>query len=196
MKSLPSRMFVAILFVLCSCSNGENPKKNGIPSSNLIRIGTETYLFPAGSRITVKESPKVGGNYVSFDVGDDSDGRPTVTGLTLEYNQSFNDSYFKKDTKNLPWVKLGLPRVRWLVLGTKKDDLFVVRKPWGEVLCSHSSMRFGMYLACGSTFEQAGVTWQVLFHAGKLNENTDIIAEARAALRSIRVVDRPADVVM
>lgn len=169
-----------LLFVMSSCSR----------EPMAMQVGDATYRFPADAGVTLPNVKKRVAGSVVFDVGRDNDGRPSKNGLSLEYNESFNASYkTRPGVTPLRWVSSGLPRVRWLLAAysSKDSSLFVIQRPWGQVLCDKDSIREGLYLACGSSFNESGADWQVLFHFDKLRQNTDIIAEARQALRRIRV---------
>jgi hypothetical protein len=162
------RYFIAIL-VLIPCLVACGPPK---PAS--LKIGEATYRFPSDAVIDLHPNDA----YVNFDFGRSADGRFTNSSIKLEYNEGYNRRPSKEP----------FPSVRWLTNSPNVRDMLLVKRSWGTVVCDRDSMKYDSPLSCGTTFIEAGAKWQVLFRYHKLNENRDIISEARTALHMIRTI--------
>jgi len=150
----------------------------------VLKIGDGSYRFPIDA---VFDDRNGDDTYVNFDVGRSADGRLTKASISLEFNQQYNSALGSQRTLGSAGHDASIPAVRWIVVGADHKDLSIVKRPWGDVVCDRGSIKVGGYLSCGTTFEEAGAQWQVLFHHDKLLENKNIISEARAVLRKIRV---------
>lgn len=150
----------------------------------VLKIGDSTYRFPIDA---IVDNHDPGDTYVNFDVGRSADGRLTKSSISLEFNEQYISTRGGRRALGSAGHDASVPAVRWVAVGRDMKDLLIVKRPWGDVVCNRSSIKFDGYLACGATFEEAGAQWQVLFHHDKLNENEDIVSEARSALRKIRV---------
>jgi len=150
----------------------------------VLKIGESTYRFPVDA---MTDNQNQGDAYVRFDVGRSSDGRLTNSSISLEFNEQYNRTQQGRRALGSAAHDAQVPAVRWVIVGSDINDLLIVKRPWGDVVCRRNGIKFDSPLACGTTFQEAGAQWQVLFHHEKLNENKDITSEARSALHKIRI---------
>lgn len=154
----------------------------GSPEPTALKVGEATYGFPHDAMIGTDKGDK----YVNFAVGRSKDGRLTKNSIKLEFNEEFNRTHGTgMRQRHIGQHDTSFPNVRWLIHGARSGELYILNRPWGAVLCNRKSIKFA--ISCGTTFVEAGAQWQVLFHFDKLTENRDIVAEARTALRTLRV---------
>lgn len=161
------RYFMA-LFAMITCLVACDSSK---PAS--LKIGEATYRFPSDARIGLQPNDI----YVVFIVDRSLDGRPTNSSIKMEYNEGYNRQPSKGP----------FPSVRGMTSSPKARDMLLIKQPWGAVVCDRDSMKYDSPFSCGTTFMEAGAKWQVRFHHHKLQENRDIISEARSALHKIRI---------
>jgi hypothetical protein len=164
---------IAVTTLLAACGSRE---------PTILKIGEATYRFPHNAVI---DNRNKGDTYVNFAVGQSEDGRLTRASIKLEFNQEYNRTH-RNETKqrHIGQNETSFPEVRLLNHGANSGELYIVNRPWGVVLCNRKNIKLAY--SCGATFVEAGAQWQVLFHFDKLDENSDIIAEARTALRTLR----------
>lgn len=164
---------IAVATLLAACSSRE---------PTVLKVGEATYRFPHDAMV---DNRNKGDTYVNFAVGQSEDGRLTKASIKLEFNEEYNRIH-RAGTRqrHIGQHDTSFPNVRLLIHGAQSGGLYIVNRPWGAVLCNRKNIQFAV--SCGTTFVEAGAQWQVLFHLHKLNENRDIIAEARTALRSLR----------
>lgn len=151
---------------------------------DVLKIGDSTYRFPIDA---IVDNDDPGDAYVNFDVGRSADGRLTNSSISLEFNEQYNRTRGGRRALDSAAHDAPVPAVRWVIVGNDIKDLLIVNRPWGDVVCRRNGIKFDSPHACGTTFEEAGAQWQVLFHHDKLLENKNIVSEARAVLRKIRV---------
>lgn len=165
---------IAVITLLAAC---------GLREPAILKIGEATYRFPHDAVI---DNRNKGDTYVNFAVGRSEDGRLTKTSIKLEFNQEYNRTHRAgAKQRHIGQNETSPPEVRLLIHGASGGELYIVNRPWGAVLCNRKNIKFAY--SCGTTFVEAGAQWQVLFHFDKLDENSDIIAEARTVLRTLKV---------
>lgn len=165
---------IAVTTLLAACGSRE---------AAILKIGEATYRFPNDAVI---DNGKKGDAYVNFAVGRSEDGRLTRASIKLEFNQEYNRTHHDgTKQRHIGQNETSFPQVRLLIHGANSDELYIVNRPWGVVLCNRKNVKLAY--SCGTTFVEAGAQWQVLFHFDKLDENSDIVAEARTALRTLSV---------
>ncbi len=151
---------------------------------SVLKIGEGIYRFPIDAVVGNRNR---GAPYVIFDVGRSADGRLTKTSISLEFNELYNATPDGKRNSGSDRRVVSVPSVRLITRGADNKNLFIAKRPWGDIVCDRGSIKVGAYLACGTSFIEAGAQWQVLFHHDKLCENKDIVLEARNVLRKLRV---------